>query len=96
MAAIANIKNDFSIWGKRNDIPIHLRYAIHKKPSYYKSYNYIPSTVELNNNPDLVARPSKEYKTYSTDDNNEVYDWREIIYQMAYDYSHYGRREDFI
>ena len=38
--AINNIKNDFSIWGKRKgvdgqDLPVHLRYAIDKKPTYY-------------------------------------------------------------
>ena len=34
-----NIKNDFAVWGKRNDIDIYMRYAIDKKPTYYKSYN---------------------------------------------------------
>ena len=37
---LANLKNDFSIWGVRSgvsgaQIPIHLRYAIDKKPTYY-------------------------------------------------------------
>ena len=37
---LANLKNDFSIWGARTgvsgaQIPIHLRYAIDKKPTYY-------------------------------------------------------------
>ncbi len=41
--AILNIKNDFSVWGKRksaatgNDLPIHMRYAIDFKPVYYHS-----------------------------------------------------------
>ena len=35
-----NLKNDFSIWGTRKsisgaEIPIHLRYAIDKKPTRY-------------------------------------------------------------
>ena len=39
---LANLKNDFSIWGTRKglngkDIPVHLRYAIDLKPCYYKS-----------------------------------------------------------
>ena len=39
-----NLKNDYSIWGNRKsitgaDIPIHLRYAIHKKPKYYKAFD---------------------------------------------------------
>ena len=41
---INNIKNDYSIWGIRKgingaEIPIHARYAIHKKPKYYKAYD---------------------------------------------------------
>lgn len=41
--ALSNLKNDFSIWGERESstgakIPVHLRYAIDKKPSYYTSY----------------------------------------------------------
>lgn len=37
----SNLKNDFSIWGKRKSIsgaelPIHLRYAIQKKPKIYR------------------------------------------------------------
>lgn len=40
---ILNIKNDFSLWGERKSVsgaslPIHMRYAIGKKPSYYKTY----------------------------------------------------------
>lgn len=39
-----NLKNDYSIWGVRKgitgtDIPIHLRYAIHKRPNYYKAFD---------------------------------------------------------
>lgn len=41
---IAQIKNDYSIWGVRkslngSEIPIHARYAIHEKPVYYKNFN---------------------------------------------------------
>ena len=41
----ANLRNDFSIWGEKKSItgdktiPIHLRYAIDKKPTYYRSYS---------------------------------------------------------
>jgi hypothetical protein len=39
-----NVKNDYAIWGTRKgvsgaDLPIHFRYAIHKKPEYYKAFN---------------------------------------------------------
>lgn len=41
---LAKLKNDFSIWGnksttKGSTYPIHLRYAIDKKPVYYKNYD---------------------------------------------------------
>ena len=40
---LSNLKNDFSVWGQRTsvsgaEIPVHLRYAIDKKPLYYKTY----------------------------------------------------------
>ena len=41
---IANMRNDYAIWGERTGIsgakiPVHLRYAIDKKPIYYKSFD---------------------------------------------------------
>jgi hypothetical protein len=37
---VDNVKNDFAVWGKRkgsagNDLPIHLRCAIDRKPTEY-------------------------------------------------------------
>ena len=39
---LTNVRNDFSIWGTKksttgNELPVHLRYAIDKKPLYYKT-----------------------------------------------------------
>lgn len=41
--ALGNIKNDFTVWGKKRnssgvEIPIHMRYAIDVKPTFYASY----------------------------------------------------------
>ena len=41
---LSNLKNDYSIWGTRlgaggKEYPVHLRYAIDKKPEYYKSFD---------------------------------------------------------
>ena len=41
---ILNMRNDYSVWGSRKttsgaEIPIHLRYAIDKKPKYYKTFD---------------------------------------------------------
>lgn len=40
---LMNLKNDYSVWGTRTsvsgaELPVHLRYAIDKKPCYYKTY----------------------------------------------------------
>lgn len=40
---ITEIKNDFSIWGQKNNtskVPVHARYAIDKKPTSYNSISY--------------------------------------------------------
>lgn len=47
---LANLKNDFSIWGTRTGvagtaIPIHLRYAIDNKPRYYTNLDGITYTT---------------------------------------------------
>jgi len=41
---LTNMKNDYSIWGTRasvqnTEIPIHMRYAIDKKPTFYRTYD---------------------------------------------------------
>ena len=41
---LMNLRNDYSIWGERTGvsgakIPVHMRYAIDIKPSYYKTFN---------------------------------------------------------
>lgn len=83
---ILKARNDFSIWGSRKgssgtEIPIHGRYAIHKKPDYYKSLPW-------------VSNSGKKYPsiTYTTED----YDWREIIYNMALDYYRHNQENDFL
>lgn len=89
---LGNIKNDFTIWGTRKtatgmEIPIHARYAIDRKPEYYKSYDK-PQKIYV----------SKEYnKKYNIEDNSNysIVDWREIIYQMALDYYKHSHDDDF-
>ena len=50
---LANVKNDYSIWGKRVgasgvELPIHLRYAIDKKPHQYTTYEGITYVTDEN------------------------------------------------
>ena len=49
--AINNVKNDYSVWGTRKgvdgaELPIHARFAIHKKPVYYKTFDGEVFTTE--------------------------------------------------
>lgn len=74
---LENVKNDYSIWGKRKtssgaEKKIHLRYAIDKKPICYKN---LKDEIYI----------TKEYQGEKTNDMKNA-DWRELIYQMALDY----------
>lgn len=107
---IANVRNDYSIWGQRNgisgaQIPVHLRYAIDNIPTQY-------TTVTVNCNIDENGEPKNKNDFQAIKDYNEHYgttltgqesttytieqwDWREIIYQMALDYYKYNHLDDF-
>ena len=77
---ILNIKNDYSVWGTRKtlsgtELDIHMRYAIDKKPFYYKAYDgTIYSTLSLQNSQlvdwrEIIFQMAKDYrKYYHTDD----------------------------
>lgn len=46
-----NVKNDFSIWGTKrsvtgSELPVHLRFAVDKKPTYYKTLDGVEWTTE--------------------------------------------------
>lgn len=70
------LKNDYTIWGKlKNNVSIHFRYAIDKKPI---SYTLIGSGHTYYS--DLVKEK----------DNTRKYcNWRHLIYLMAKDYQEY-------
>ena len=110
---LLNIRNDFSIWGERTGIsgakiPIHLRYAIDDKPTYYKSIFVDCETDKDKDIPEdstsadaiAILNYNKKYKTklrgqVSVEYTTDDYDWREIIYQMAKDYYKYNFLDDF-
>ena len=68
---ITNIRNDFSIWGKRTsvsgaELPVHMRYAIDFKPKYYKSIDQIEFVA--NDNLDwreLIYQMALDYFKYN-------------------------------
>ena len=77
-----SIKNDFSIWGKitsvnKTKLPIHLRYAIDRKPRIY--YSLLENKAYYSTLMNNVLLPNGEKATVGQ------YDWRELIYQMARD-----------
>ena len=96
---LTGLKNDFSIWGSRkttsgSEIPIHLRYAIDKKPTKYTSFAISKDEAEDYNNIFAPKKPlmPREAKTYLA----EEHDWRELIYQMAKDYRKFNHWEPFL
>ena len=104
---LLNLRNDYSIWGEREGIaggtiPVHIRYAIDKKPI---AYNAIWTTAsddkqieEYNNKhgTTLQGRSSTEAKQLKfTTEGDNGWDWREIIYQMAMDYYKYNILDEF-
>ena len=85
---ILNLRNDFAIWGKKKttsgtEIDIHMRYAIDKKPTIYKTLDgQVYSVTKDENKPE-----QKDWiKT----------DWRELIYQMAIDYRKSYHDDNFL
>lgn len=86
-----NIKNDFSIWGKRtskngdsnSDIPIHLRYGINIKPFYYKSISMTGEEIStyVKINPEL-----EECFKYTIQEGNKVYEDVQSYTYISYDY----------
>lgn len=100
----SNIRNDFSVWGTRMsvngaEIPIHMRYAIDKKPKFYITYDGICySTMSMNDTNAYINDSNYSDTLLSVDvfKENENLDWREIIYQMALDYNkNHVLKEDF-
>ena len=98
---IANLKNDFSIWGQRvtttgTQLPIHLRYSIDTKPIEYNSINVDIEGIDKEaidrynqiNGTNLSGQISQKYLASELD-------WRELIYQMALDYYKYSHLDDF-
>ena len=64
---IANIKNDYSIWGKRGDsgaIPIHYRYAIDRKPTRYTTIQVADEDLITYNEQNAVVTMGQNSVTY--------------------------------
>ena len=86
-----NVKNDYSIWGVRKgiggaEIPIHFRYAIHKKPVYYKNFKGEEFTSQNYDWRELIYQMSLDYLKYNQED-----DFYTNISKNNFDYYPTGR-----
>lgn len=108
---INNLKNDFAIWGSRksttgDDLPIHARYALDKKPTRYKSLNwyYKPGEKYKDGETEIIVTKANSvikessaiYVTKAKNSNEIEMDWRELIYRMALDYYRHNQEENFL
>ena len=100
--ALNNLKNDFSIWGVRKsisgaDVPIHLRYAVDKKPKKYTTIADVTKKVDgvtITREKGITYYAADEYQQISS---KEIKcDYRELIYQMALDYRKAGHTDNFV
>ena len=104
---LSELKNDYSLWGTRksltgNDLPVHLRYAIDKKPTYYKTLrgDAYGTTTFRDQIRDQITKEAHDEETINRRIEEKlkdiiIVDWREIIYQMAIDYRRFNHCDDF-
>jgi hypothetical protein len=74
------------------EIPVHMRYAIDRKPIQYTTVIVSEEEIAPYNtkyNTSLPAQLASE--TYSSNE----YDWREVLYRMALDFYRYNHLDDF-
>ena len=92
-----NLRNDFSVWGERigvsgATIPIHTRFAVDKKPTYFiNKEKKIYTTLSLEGLLEILPEEI-DLQLYAVYPN---VDWREVIYQMAIDYNKHHLDEDY-
>ena len=90
---IANLKNDYSIWGQRNtasgaQVPVHLRYAIDQKPIKYITIN-VDTTYIVNEETgeqiigadyEVITNYNSKYGTQLTGQKSVIYNSSNNIY----------------
>jgi hypothetical protein len=68
-----NIKNDYSVWGEREGIigakiPVHFRYALDKKPKYYKSLAGVEYEDTEYDWREIIYRMAMDYYKHNQED----------------------------
>ena len=71
---LTNVKNDYIIWGNRKgisgaEIPIHMRYAIHKKPTKYVNLDNIEYTTDNYDWRELIYQMALDYYKHNQEEN---------------------------
>lgn len=69
---LLKLRNDYSIWGARksvdgSEIPIHLRYAIDKKPVSYTNFDNNSFTTPTYDWRELIYQMAQDYKKHNRD-----------------------------
>ena len=68
-----NLKNDYAVWGMRKgvssaEIPVHYRYAIHKKPERYVAFSGNIYDISEYNWRELIYQMANDYYLYGQED----------------------------
>lgn len=68
-----NVRNDYAIWGTRKsvtgaELPIHFRYAIHKKPEYYKAFDGTVYDISAYDWRELIYQMALDYFKHNQED----------------------------
>ena len=68
-----NLRNDYSVWGNRKtvndvEVPVHYRYAIHKKPKYYKNYEGVEFTDDKWDWREIIYQMALDYYQHGEED----------------------------
>ena len=101
---ISNIANDYSLWSNRNGVPIHIRYAIDRKPETYKTLAFNVDDWEVYKKASGMTFETGEEEVIAKNNymadgdvvyNSDDYDWRELIYRMSIDWYKGNYLDDF-
>ena len=89
---LANLKNDYIVWGIRkgitgNTLPIHMRYAIQKKPIAYKSITVLDAELADYNKKYNLLVTGQTSKVYTSQDNESRWLYNEDEKQLVIPYA---------
>ena len=82
-----NVRNDYAIWGTRKsvtgaELPVHFRYAIHKKPEYYKAFDGTVYDISAYDWRELIYQMALDYFKHNQEDDF----YTKLIHNNPYHY----------